>query len=87
MWRKDGEILRSGYKYRVLKDGELTVKHAQYNDSGAYECVARTNLARAEAFTELVVRCEFYESVRERVVAFADMISCVTLWVERLCDN
>jgi len=43
----------------VLKDGELTVKHAQYNDSGAYECVARTNLARVEAFTELVVRGEF----------------------------
>ena len=28
-----------------------------------------------------------FKSVRERVVAFADMISCVTLWVERLCDN
>ena len=24
----------SGYKYRVLKDGELTVKHVQYSDSG-----------------------------------------------------
>lgn len=59
MWRRDGEILRSGYKYRVLKDGELTVKHVQYNDSGAYECVARTNLVRVEAFTELVVRGEF----------------------------
>lgn len=59
MWRKDGEVLRSGYKYRVLKDGELTVKHAQYNDSGAYECVARTNRERVEAFTELVVRGEF----------------------------
>ena len=58
MWRKEGEVLRSGYKYRVLKDGELTVKHALYNDSGAYECVARTNRILVEAFTELVVRGE-----------------------------
>lgn len=56
VWRRDGEILRSGHKYRVLQDGELTVKHAQYNDSGVYECVARTNIKRVEAFTELVVR-------------------------------
>ncbi|KAL9965967.1 hypothetical protein ACROYT_G029841 [Oculina patagonica] len=56
VWRKDGTILRNGLKYRVLRDGELTIKHAQYNDSGAYECVARTNIARAEAFTDLVVR-------------------------------
>ena len=59
VWRKDGMILRNGHKYRVLQDGELIIKHAQYNDSGAYECVARTNKARAEAFTDLVVRGQY----------------------------
>ena len=66
MWRKDGKVLKSGYKYRVLQDGELTVKHAQYNDSGAYECVARTTWVRVEAFTELVVRGEFADLDRYR---------------------
>lgn len=47
----------------MLRDGELTVKHAQYNDSGAYECVARTNKARAEAFTDLVVRGQYQQNV------------------------
>ena len=81
MWRKDGEVLRSGYKYRVLKDGELTVKHAQYNDSGAYECVARTNRERVEAFTELVVRGDF------KRMSVESCSRCVTLWVEVLCDS
>ncbi|KAJ7318669.1 hypothetical protein OS493_037375 [Desmophyllum pertusum] len=63
VWRKDGTVLRNGHKYRVLRDGELTVKHAQYNDRGVYECVARTNLERAEAFTDLVVRGQYQENL------------------------
>ena len=55
-WRKHGTVLRNGHKYSVLRDGELTIRHAQYTDSGAYECVARTNRERVEAFTDLVVR-------------------------------
>ena len=56
MWRKDGTILRNGLKYSVLRGGELIIRHAQYSDSGTYECVARTNRERVEAFTDLVVR-------------------------------
>ena len=55
-WRKDGAVLRNGRKYSVLRSGELIIRHAQYNDSGAYECVARTNRERVETLSELVVR-------------------------------
>ena len=49
-------MLTSGLKYSVQNDGELIIRHAQYNDGGAYECVARTSRERVEAFTNLVVR-------------------------------
>ena len=55
-WRKWGEVLKGDTKYHVLQDGGLTITNVQYNDSGDYECVARTNVKRAEAFTKLVVR-------------------------------
>lgn len=55
-WRKDGRVLASGLKYSVQNDGELIIRHAQFNDGGAYECVARTSRERVEAFTNLVVR-------------------------------
>ena len=55
-WRKDGTVLASGLKYSVQNDGELIIRRAQYNDGGAYECVARTSRERVEAFTNLVVR-------------------------------
>lgn len=56
VWRKDGKVLQNGLKYLVPRDGQLIIRHAQYEDSGAYECVARTNRKRVEAFTDLVVR-------------------------------
>lgn len=49
-------MLTSGLKYSVQNDGELIIRQAQYNDGGAYECVARTSRERVEAFTNLVVR-------------------------------
>lgn len=55
VWRKDGKVLRNGDKYTQRRDG-LIIKHAQYNDSGVYECVARTNWERTEAFTNLLVK-------------------------------
>lgn len=62
-WRKDGKVLRNGHKYSVRRDGQLIIKHAQYNDSGVYECMARTNRERTEAFTNLVVRGTYEDRV------------------------
>lgn len=63
-------MLNNGLKYSVKNEGELIIRHAQYNDGGAYECVARTNRERVEAFTNLVVR-----GVRKTA-------SCLLFWRE-----
>ena len=55
-WRRDGIVLRNGQKYSVRRNGALIITHAQYNDSGRYECVARTNWERADGFTNLMVK-------------------------------
>ncbi|KAM7440460.1 hypothetical protein ABFA07_010398 [Porites harrisoni] len=55
-WRKDGKVLRNSQKYSVRRNGALIITHAQYNDSGRYECVARTNWEQADGFTNLMVK-------------------------------
>ena len=55
-WRKDGKVLRNSQKYSVRRNGALIITHAQYNDSGRYECVARTNWEQADGFTNLMIK-------------------------------
>ena len=65
-WRKDGKVLGNSQKYSVRRNGALIITHAQYNDSGRYECVARTNWEQADGFTNLMVKGRREERKNER---------------------
>ena len=57
-WRFKGSKLVSGSKYLIKNDGEVNIKHLNYNDAGQYTCVATNILGSHNASGKLIVRGE-----------------------------
>ena len=55
IWKKVNGSLASG-RTRVDRKGRLMVTAAEYNDSGTYQCTARSILGQDDAAVNLVVQ-------------------------------
>ncbi|VVC34534.1 Hypothetical protein CINCED_3A024063 [Cinara cedri] len=54
-WKKDGNIIGSGGKHRILDNGNLVINPVRKDDEGIYTCIAQNIVGNDESHGKLIV--------------------------------